>query len=110
MSGFHVEKSYVISGVGSTPVNVTIDLSKIKNKNYGFCAAEVSSGGADVVVNFGATASATVGGDYSLADGNYYVRRGAILNRDISSQITTVSVVAVGMATADVVINFGIEK
>ena len=110
MSGFHVEKSYVITGVGSTPITFDIDLSTIKNKFNGFCTAEVSAGGENVVVRFGAAADATVGGDYSLTDGNYYVRRGAILNRDISSQITTASVVAAGAATADVVINFGIEK
>lgn len=112
MSGFHVEKSYVITGVGATPVLVPVNLVNIKNKFNGFCTAEVSAGGENIVVKFGdanVVADATPV-DYALPDGNYYVRRGAILNRDISSQITYVSVVAAGAGTADVVINFGIEK
>lgn len=112
MSGFHVEKSYVVTGVSTTPILVSIDLSTIKNKFNGFCTAEVSAGGEDIVVKFGGSdvvASATATG-YELPDGNYYVRKGAVLNRDISSQITHVSVVAAGMSTGNVVINFGIEK
>lgn len=112
MSGFHAEKSYVITGIGTTPVLVPVVLDSIKNKFNGFCTAEVSAGGEAVVVKFG---DATVVADatpvsYALPDGNYYVRRGAVLNRDISSQITYVSIVAAGAGTADVVINFGIEK